>query len=108
MTIEDAPAFAVDTRHEDSAVVVALTGELEFGTAAAMRAALVDVTHDDSPTVVVDLGGVEFIDSTGLSLLVQAKQRFEAQGRRYVLRKVPDRVRSVLDRSGLIELFVLE
>ena len=52
-----------------------LGGELEFGTAASLRSALSDLVQQDCDRVVVDLAGVEFIDSTGLSLLVQAKQR---------------------------------
>ncbi len=94
--------------HQDTAAIVTIGGELEFGTAAALRSALVDVARQGCALVVVDLAGLQFIDSTGLSLLVQAQQRIESQGQRFVLRNPTDRVRRVLEISGLAQLFTIE
>jgi anti-anti-sigma regulatory factor len=43
-----------------------------------------------------------------LSLLVQAKQRFTAQGRVFELRSPNERVIRVIETSGLGELFAIE
>jgi anti-anti-sigma factor len=94
-------------RGEHEAVVV-IGGELEFGTAGPLRTALADLSRSDADPLVLDLAGVEFIDSTGVSLLVQAKQRFEAQGRTFVLRSPAHRVMRVLEVAGLADIFVIE
>lgn len=94
--------------HGASGAVVRLGGELEFGTAAPLRNTLVDLAQQGPSRVVIDLAGVEFIDSTGISVLVQAKQRLEAQGGGVTLRGLNDRVRRVLEISGLVELFDVE
>ena len=51
---------------------------------------------------------VEFLDSTGISLLIQAKQRFDAQGTRFVLRHPPPRVTRVLEIAGVADMFTIE
>ncbi len=92
----------------DDAAVVTVGGELEFGTAGPLRTALLDLSHAGVDPLVLDLAAVEFIDSTGISLLVQAKQRFDASGHRFVLRAPAARVLRVLEISGLGQLFEIE
>lgn len=84
-----------------------LDGELEFGTAAALRTTFSDLAQEECDPVVVDLAALRFIDSTGLSLLVQAKQRFESLGRRFALRSPTHRVVRVIETSGLADVFEL-
>jgi anti-sigma B factor antagonist len=102
------PAIALAVEHQDGGAVVTVDGDLEFGTAASLRTTLIDLSQRGCDPLVVDLGGLDFIDSTGLSLLVQAKQRIESQGHRFVLRNPTQRVRRVLEISGLAELFTIE
>jgi anti-sigma B factor antagonist len=105
----DGPAvIAVDVQRDAGAAVVTVGGELEFGTAASLRTTLSDLAQEGSDPVVVDLAALRFIDSTGLSLLVQAKQRFAAQGRRFELRGPTPGVSRVIQISGLSELFELD
>lgn len=102
----DGPAeISVAVEHEAGAAVVTLGGELEFGTAASLRSTLSDLARQGCDPVVVDLASLQFMDSTGLSLLVQAKQRFTADGRRFELRSPTHRVIRVIEMSGLAELF---
>src|SRR5262249_47769628 len=92
VSAEEVPAITLDVDRQGAGAVVTVGGELEFGTAASLRTLLIELAHEAVDPVVVDLAGIEFIDSTGLSLLVQAKQRFESQGRRFALRRPPHRV----------------
>jgi len=101
--VDDDPG---DTTGE--ATLVTVGGDLEFGTAAPLRTTLSDLAQRGHDRVVVDLAGLRFIDSTGLSLLVQAKQRFEAEGRRLELRRPTERVTRVFETSGLAELLSSE
>ena len=54
------------------------------------------------------MAGVEFLDSSGISLLIQAKQRFDTQGSAFVLRRPPPRVTRVLEVAGVADLFTIE
>jgi anti-anti-sigma factor len=71
-------AIAVEVSHDAGAALVTVGGGLEFGTVASLRTTLSDLAQEEAGSVVVDLAALRFIDSTGLSLLVQAKQRFTA------------------------------
>ena len=73
-----------------------------------MREALLGLSQEGADPVVVDLADVHFIDSSGVSLLVQAKQRIESQGGRFVLRRPAHRVKRVLEVSGLAEMFAID
>ena len=102
------PVIAIAVEHRGSGAVVTVGGDLEFGTAASLRSALIELAQRGCDPLVVDLADLEFIDSTGLSLLVQAQQRIESQGHRFVLRNPAERVQRVLEISGLTELFTIE
>jgi anti-sigma B factor antagonist len=102
------PAIALTVEHDDRGAVVRVAGDLEFGTAASLRSALIDLAQQGCDPLIVDIEGLDFIDSTGLSLLVQAKQRIEAQGQHFILRNPSARVLRVLEISGLAELFQIE
>ncbi len=99
--------IAVDVRHEAGTALVTIDGELEFGTAASLRSTLSDLAQQGNGPVVVDLAALRFIDSSGLSLLVQAKRRFESDGRTFELRRPSPRVVRVIETSGLAELFAI-
>ena len=107
MNKDGSAAIAVEVSHDAGAVLVTIGGELEFGTVASLRTTFSDLAQEEAGAVVVDMAALRFIDSTGLSLLVQAKQRFADQGRRFELRSPTGRVSRVIEISGLAELFEL-
>jgi anti-anti-sigma factor len=105
---EDAPTISLQIEHSGGGAVVSVGGDLEFGTVASLRTALIDLSQQGCDPLVVDLAGLEFIDSTGLSLLIQAKQRFESEGRYFALRRPSHRVLRVLETSGIADLFSIQ
>lgn len=90
------------TEQDDTRATVFVAGEVDYGTASQLRSSLVDLAHDGVDAV-VDLTGVTFIDSTGLSVLVQTKQRFESTGNRLSVTGAQPRVARVLELSGLTD-----
>jgi anti-sigma B factor antagonist len=108
VSTDESAAIAVEVQHDAGAALVTIGGDLEFGTAASLRTTLSDLARQGCDPVVVDLAALRFIDSSGLSLLVQAKQRFAAQGRRFELRRPTHRVIRVIETSGLAELFAID
>src|SRR5215216_1137354 len=78
-------------------------GELDQGTAPQLRGALGDVLGEPEGAVLVDLSGCEFIDSTGLSLLVEAKRRLGDESRAFGVCCPDADVRRLLELTGIDE-----
>ncbi|WP_042395914.1 STAS domain-containing protein [Streptacidiphilus carbonis] len=84
------PRFAVELRAVGAAVVLALSGELDYDTAPELRERLdqaldqvLEPAVDRSArpaTVVVDCSSLAFCDSTGLNVLLAARLKAEQQG----------------------------
>jgi anti-sigma B factor antagonist len=100
--------LSLSIERDDRTAVVTIGGELGYDTAAQLRSALLQLSQEEAGVLVLDMSAVEFLDSTGISLLVQAKQRFDAEGAAFVLRHPPARVTRVLEVAGLADLFAIE
>ena len=103
-----AAAFSVTTADRADGVTVVATGEIDLLAAPHLRTALLDATQSGSAEVAVDLSDTSFIDSTGLSVIVQAWRRAEADGHRLVVVAASPPVTRVLTTSGLAELLGLD
>ncbi|WP_411108990.1 STAS domain-containing protein [Streptomyces sp. c-19] len=84
-------------------VVLLLQGELDYGTAAPLRDALEGNTGADR--VVVDCAGLRFCDSTGLNLLLRARQRMLEHGGRLDLAGLRPSVDRMLEITGARTVF---
>jgi anti-sigma B factor antagonist len=86
-----APAFALERRVTGRTVQLSCTGELDLGTAPALREASTRELSADAELIVLDLSGVTFMDSSGLHALIDASRAL--RGRlRVVLGPVAARV----------------
>jgi anti-sigma B factor antagonist len=72
-TSEDAPWIGPDTAIR-RVYVISLAGEVDYGSAQQLRAALMTALAAEPSSIVVDLGGVTFLDSTGIGTLVVANR----------------------------------
>jgi anti-sigma B factor antagonist len=99
--------FRVEVRSEDRATVISVTGELDLASSPALEEELDRVAESDSELLIVDLRELEFMDSTGLSVLVRAHQRAEAQGRRLGLVNGSQQVQRLLTLTGVADRFTL-
>jgi anti-sigma B factor antagonist len=91
--------FSITTRELPNVHIVALHGELDIVSAYDLALALVEVAGS---TVVVDLSDLTFIDSTGITALVMARQRIQADGRgELVLTRAGGFVGKALEIVGL-------
>jgi anti-sigma B factor antagonist len=72
-------AFDVNVASDGDRAVLVLEGELDFSVAPRVRAAL-ERSHD-SRTLVFDLRGLTFMDSSGIHLLVETRERCRTAGR---------------------------
>ncbi len=74
------PNFEFVPERTDGIDVVNVSGEIHVSTAPRFRQALDDVIARGDATIVLDLSGVEFIDSTGLSVLLNGLRLVNQRG----------------------------
>jgi anti-sigma B factor antagonist len=69
----------------EDALHVTLTGELDISNVERFEEVLMELEQPRPELLVLDLRGVQFIDSTGLSLLLNADARARRQSRRVTI-----------------------
>jgi anti-sigma B factor antagonist len=82
-------------------LVVTPRGELDLSTAPEVEAALQQCT-DGHDLIVCDLAHVDFIDSSGIRMLVQARDR---EPERFAIAEPSPPVKSLLELTGLQRIF---
>lgn len=75
-----------------------LRGEMDLATAHQLRDALVQF---GTSSIVLDLSAVTFLDSSGIGVLLSARERIAAEGKDFVIEEASEAVRQVLTYSGL-------
>ena len=95
----------METVEREGALRVVLSGELDVSTAPEVETRLLAIEAEDPPPphVVVDLRALRFIDSTGLSLLVNTHKRARAAGRRVTIVCGRGPARRILETTGLLD-----
>jgi anti-sigma B factor antagonist len=93
-------------RVHDDRVVVYPVGELDVSNAPRLRLALERALAADTPVLVVDLSAVTFIDSTGLSALVETWRETTRRGTDFHLVGPAPNVRRVLTITQLDGLLI--
>lgn len=101
--------FRVEVRRDDRAAIVAVSGELDLASGPELESELQRLPGADTAIelVVIDLRRLDFMDSTGLSILLQAHQRLSAQGCKMALVKGAAQVERLLDLTGVADRLTL-
>ena len=101
--------LSIETRHVEGTVIVDVAGEVDLDTAPRLREAIaVALDEVEGGVCVLDLVDVDYLDSAGLTALVDASR--EADSRQEPLRIVVDANRPVIrpiEITGLNELLRL-
>jgi anti-sigma B factor antagonist len=91
-----------ETEQQQDAVRIALSGDLDVSTASDVEQRLIAIEDNDVPDrVIIDLRELRFIDSTGLSLLINAHHRARKAGRRVTIVSGTGAPRRILETTGL-------
>jgi anti-sigma B factor antagonist len=80
---------------------VELTGELDISSASGVESRLIEVEQRSPDRLFLDLRRVNFIDSTGLSLIINADGRAKKAGRRLTIVSGDGVPRRILRTVGL-------
>lgn len=81
--------------------VVRIDGELDQASVPAVREAIDGAIESGPGGVLVDLSRCEFIDSSGLSLIVDAQRRLDAEGASFGVCSPTEDVRRLLALTGI-------
>jgi anti-sigma B factor antagonist len=93
--------FSVRSEATDDLSMLSVVGELDQGTAPELRGVLAEALGEQRSSVLVDLSDCNFIDSTGLSVLVEAKRRLTEEERRFGVCCPDADVRRLLELTGI-------
>ena len=96
----------VDRRHLPAALIVRISGELDFGTTPRVLSA-VEGEPPAGASVIIDLTRVGFCDSSALGALIAVRQSTAAAGGRTFLAGTQRQVSSALTVTSLDQLFVM-
>src|SRR5438067_1991835 len=99
--------FHVDVRRENRAAVLVVRGELDLATSPVLADALEQAAQSDAELVIVDLRELAFMDSSGLSVVVNAHRRAEETGRRFALVKGTQQVQQLLNLTSVADLLTI-
>ncbi|MDE6922173.1 MAG: STAS domain-containing protein [Oscillospiraceae bacterium] len=93
----------------DSALTIALSGEIDHHGAREMMAQLDQAIAERLPArLVLDLSGVTFMDSSGIAVLLRSRRQLEHTGGELRVTGIPAQARRVLDAAGIGRLISLE
>lgn len=105
---QDPPSQATLVVTEGEAPVVSLHGEIDLSSVGAVRAVISDALAHADTSLVIDLSDVTFFDSSGLGLLVTAKDEGAPAGVELVLRAPSPAVQRILELAGTTDWFRIE
>lgn len=94
--------FEMSERREQDATVLALAGELDFGTVGQVQQRLAELRDARQPTL-LDLDGLTFMDSTGIRLVLTACEDAARSDWRFRVTRGSERVRHVLAAAQVID-----
>ncbi|MBK5334119.1 MAG: STAS domain-containing protein [Ilumatobacteraceae bacterium] len=97
----------VDVEMWPSTVVVSVVGELDMADADQVGKILIDAVDAEKPIVRLELGGLRFADSSAIKAILVGAQAAEERGVTYELVNPHDRVRRLLEVTGLANVLNL-
>jgi anti-anti-sigma factor len=98
------PEFGVSIVQVNGHVSARVTGELDLATAPDLRQRLEAVIDAGTGDLKLDLAEVTFLDSSGLVVLLAARQRLHDTNRRLTVLHASRSVHRVFEVSGLLDV----
>ena len=95
----------IDIDEKEDLTRVRLEGELDVHTAPTLAEALEQASANGATTIVVDAAALRFCDSSGIQVLVAARERAVEAGGSLTIEGVQGALERVLTVTGLLDLF---
>ena len=87
--------------------VFSYEGAIDLHVSPELRGALREMIDAKPKRLVVDLSRVPYVDSSGLAVLIGAKQELESEGGVFILAGAQEAVRTILESARLDQYFRL-
>jgi anti-anti-sigma factor len=100
--------FSVEQSTDVHGMVLTLSGELDLSSAPELEQAIGEAKPESGRRLLLDLSTLGFMDSTGVSILIAAKQDADANGWLIAVRHPNGQVRRLLELVGLLERLEVE
>jgi anti-anti-sigma factor len=107
-TSEDYLKVECEVSGDGTSVRLRLDGEVDADTVHLVEDAMSPALDPRCTRLVVDLADVSFMDSSGLRVLVVARNALDDRGAEIVIADVNDQLRRLFEISGLISVFTFE
>ncbi|MET0729518.1 MAG: STAS domain-containing protein [Acidimicrobiales bacterium] len=97
--------FGLEVSDGGDAMTLLVRGDIDLATAPGLLESIVCASLSHTPGhVIVDVSRVSFIDSRGLSALIEARGRLAAEGARLDVVNVPTRILHLMRVAGIADL----
>jgi anti-sigma B factor antagonist len=93
----------IDLRQESDRVVVTLAGELDMANAPLLASTIESEQLTGTPTVVLDLQQLTFLDSTGLRIILAAREQCWRRSQEFAVTPGSPQVQRLLSVTGVGE-----
>jgi anti-sigma B factor antagonist len=93
------------TPRQERSNILPLKGEIDLHVSPSVTASLNQMIEKKPERLVVDLSEVTYIDSAGLAALIEAMQKVEGYGGKFLLAGLQETVRSIFEISRLDQVF---
>ncbi|MGW6746137.1 STAS domain-containing protein [Streptomyces sp. NPDC055025] len=96
--------LSTTVRSTPTGPILEITGELDYHTAPQAREVLLALTPEPGQLLIIDLSALIFCDSSGINLLVAARNHALSHEAHIALAAVPTTVARVFDITGLTKV----
>jgi anti-sigma B factor antagonist len=103
----EATEFTVHFGMRDGTATVVVSGELDLATVASLRTRAQSVVEHSDGDVVLDMSGVTYMDSSGLSVVLEVRELLAQSERRLVIAEPSESVAAILTICGLTDLIAV-
>jgi anti-sigma B factor antagonist len=95
------PMLRVGHERSTDAHVIRLAGEMDLGNVDEARQAIIDAIEGEDVDLIVDISELEFIDSIGISMLLEAQAASRRDSNRLGFRGARPEVARILQLTGV-------
>ena len=92
---------------ENDKLIITVNDEIDLGNSENLRQQI-HAALDDNKAVSVDMSAVNYIDSSGIAVLIESKQRAGEGSKEFKIVKPSEAVLSVLRLAKLVSFFEIE
>lgn len=99
--------LTLTTRDYPRATIIRVVGRVDAATYQQLEAKINEYIEADRVHIVLEMDATEFLSSAGVRVLIAAQKALKPKGGRLALSQASQRVKEVLDLTGLESLFPL-